>query len=395
MDALSIAFDIIVVGALALGWVLLVIHLFFSDNETNLKKLVSWVKEQEQPALVGVLLFAMAFPLGSAVSRIAQDFFDDDDLHIQVFHHLFRVGVTESSIRTDVFCNTFKPDPPASEPGNPPLENPGQVKPADPSANDPSTEACEQSQKTAAKLKESPGETREPLKKVDSKTRDLVAEKNALFRTFDPKCTYTGRWVVRTCDPLTHQRITSDWIEDQDNRAADVFHVHEATVLLKGTDATERIRQFHDQIMVLRGAAFNGMIAFSLCLFWWSSKFQSGLRWAVPTVFLFPGLIALYHHLKERAVSNPPYMEFTLLVLAAAGWCLLWQRRPKKGAHGQPRAQNGRGEIRFAYLLLSLFLTVSAFLGWWATQVLYDQQVIFSYKSLSETPTEPSTPSQK
>jgi heme A synthase len=82
-------------------------------------------------------------------------------------------------------------------------------------------------------------------------------------------------------------------------------------------------------------------------------------------------------------------MEFTFLVLAAAGGCLLWQRRPQKEAALQ--ARDGRGEIRFAYLLLSLFLTVSAFLGWWATQVLYDQQVIYSYKALSADSTKDPT----
>src|SRR5271156_2162319 len=122
MGALSIAFDIIIVGALALPWVLLVLRLFLSDDEHTLEKHFDWVKNQKQPALVGVLLFAMTYSLGSAVSRIAQDFFDDDDVYIHASHHLFRVGVTESSIRTNVFCNAFKDaDTPKTPPeaGNP------------------------------------------------------------------------------------------------------------------------------------------------------------------------------------------------------------------------------------------------------------------------------------
>src|ERR1700689_102687 len=104
MGAFNIAFDTIIVGALALPWVLLIIHLFFSDNETRIGTLLDWVNKQNQPALAGVLLFAMAYSLGSAVSRIAQDFFDDDDLHVPLFQRVFRVGVTETSIRTDVYC---------------------------------------------------------------------------------------------------------------------------------------------------------------------------------------------------------------------------------------------------------------------------------------------------
>jgi hypothetical protein len=48
--------------------------------------------------------------------------------------------------------------------------------------------------------------------------------------------------------------------------------------------------------------------------------------------------------------------------------------------------QSPRVEARAAYFALALFLTAAGFLGWWATQVLYDQQVIYSYRALSEAP---------
>jgi hypothetical protein len=393
MGAFSIAFDIIIVGALALPWVILVIHLFFSHNESTLKNLSGWVKDQQQPALAGILLFAIAFPLGSVMSRIAQDFFDDDDLHLLVFHHLLRVGVTEKSIRTDVFCNTFKPEPAATNSAIPPTQKPEPLKGSDPRSEDAFTKNCQSSTTEDSHLTNPSTEKHESLNAAPE-IRDLLVAKSEQFKSTDPNCTYTGRWVIRACDQNTHQYITAEWISDQQNRAGDVFRVHEASVLLKGTDATERIRQFHDQIMVLRGAAFNGMLLFSLCLFWWVSKFQSRWRWAVLFFYVFPGAVAWVNHLRDHA-HDPPYMEFTFLSLAAAGGWLLWQRRPKTDeAHEEPGAQNGpshngRGEIRFIYLFLAAFLTFTAFLGWWATQVLYDQQVIYSYKALSETP--PST----
>jgi hypothetical protein len=325
MGAFSIAFDIIIVGAIALSWVLLLIHLFFSSNVSRVKSLLHWVVKQNQPAVAGVLLFAMTYALGSVVSRIAQDFFDDDDLHIHVLNHLYRVGVTESSIRTDVYCGTLKREP-------------------TPKAGDP------------ASGKPNPPE--------------------------NPDCRFAGTWIVPTRDPETYQRITAEWINDQQDSARYIFAVHEAALLLKGTDPTERLRHFHDQIIVLRGAAFNGMVAFSLCLFWWLSRFPSALRWTVLLLYLFPAIVASVNHFGGH-VHDPPYMEFNLWILAAAGGCLLWQRRRKTG---QPRAHNGRGETRFAYVLLSLFLTVSVFLGWWATQVLYDEQVIYSYRALKEAP---------
>jgi hypothetical protein len=407
MDAFGNAFDIVIVGALALPWVLLVTHLFFSETESSLKKLLAWVKEQDQPALVGVLLFAMAYPIGSAVSRIAQDFFDDDDLHVQVFHHLFRVGVTESSIRTDVFCNTFKQDTPAATPGTTDanVDSKADAKvDAKPDAKadsrydarscNPPAEKGEPSRASAPRLNDSSPDKPEPSNTAPSKTALAVSEKDQKFRSLDPECTYTGRWIIRTRDRDTHQCITSDFIRDQETRAGDVFYVHEAAVLLKGTDPNERLRQFHDQIIVLRGAGFDGILAFSLCLFWWASKFQSGWRWAALLPYLAPGAVATVNHLTDH-LHDPPYMEFTFFVLFAVGARLIWQRTPKKkSAHGEARVHNGKGEVRVPYLFLSLFLTVAALLGWWATQVLYDQQVIFSYKSLSETPAEPATPSK-
>lgn len=367
MGAFSIAFDTIIVGALALPCVLLVIHLFFSDNESRLEQIGKWVQKQNQPALAGVLLFAMAYPMGSAVSRIAQDFFDDDDLHFQVSNYLFRVGVTESSIRTDAYCHTFSRQRKVEAP-----------KPT-PTSKQPET----------------------PKQAETLKSADPVADKRKSFAEEDPNCLYTGRWIVRQGyhpkDPPPTDKIwiDSEWIELQEDLAAEIFRFQEAAVLLRGTDPNERLRQFHDQIMVLRGAAFNGIVALSLCLLWWSAKWHSWRRWAIPLLYLVPGVIATANHIRDH-LDSPPYMEFTLLSLAAAGWYLLWQTRPhKKGVHPESRAHRGLGEIRPAYMLLGLFLTASAFLGWWATQVLYNQQVVYSYRAQSEAPAEPAKPSLK
>ena len=64
MGALSIAFDTIIVGALALPWVLLILHLFFSSNESSVEALIEKVNKQNQPAVAGVLLFGHNFHSG-------------------------------------------------------------------------------------------------------------------------------------------------------------------------------------------------------------------------------------------------------------------------------------------------------------------------------------------
>lgn len=348
MGAFSIAFDTIIVGSLALTWVLLVIHLFFSRQEPGIAKLLDWVGKQNQPALAGVLLFAMAYSLGSAVSRIAQDFFDDDDMHFHVGDILFRVGVTESSIRTDVYCHSLPSETEASN----------------------------------------PAET--------SKAANPIARKQSEFQNENEKCAYTGRWVLRQVATPRHN-VTATWISEQENHAAEIFRFQEAMVLLQGTDATERLRQFHDQIMVLRGAAFNGILAFSLCLFWRSAKFRSRWRWAVLLPYLVPGTITTWNHFHGHP-DGPPFMEFTLLSLAAAGLRLLWKygsadhRNGAKVGANRRDAKENLSEVRLPYVALSFFLTISAILGWWATQVLYDEQVIYSYQALSAAPIRPPLP---
>jgi hypothetical protein len=333
MEAFGSAFDIIIVGALALPWVLLVIHLFFSTNEGSLEKLFGWVKSQDQPALVSVLLFAMAYPMGSAVSRIAQDFFDDDDLHLHLpipgHESWIRLPMaTETSIRTDVYCDVEK------QIQKLPLS--ANVAPANGPGISP-----------AASESASPCPDAQPQPTV--KDREMWQAKQAL-----------------------------------DDLAERVFRFQEAAVLLQGTDDTERPRQFHDQIVVLRGAAFDGMIAFALCLFWWSAEFRSILRWASPLFLSLLGLNALYNHLTERSAADPPDMEFTLLVLAAAGWYVLAVRKPeaKPAPPAAKHIAQAKGVPRGAYLMLAAFLSSTAFLGWWATQVLYDQQVFYSYQAL-------------
>lgn len=326
MGAFNIAFDTIIVGALALPWVLLAFHLF-SGKESRIAALLEWVGKQNQPAVAGVLLFAMAYSLGSAVSRIAQDCFDDDDMYFHVNRHLVRLVVTESSIRAAAYC--------------------------------------EQQDLIPAAL-------------IDP----LSDHHPEQFRTEQWKCKYTRK--------LSTAPAYEDWIDRQKKIAQRVFRVQEGALLLQGTDQTERLRQFHDQIMVLRGASFNGLIAFSLCLFWWSAQFKSWLRWATPLLYFIPGLNASYHHFLDRPSTDPPYMEFTLLVLAGAGWYVLWPDAPKpKAGQEQPNSPNGPGPIRFGYLVLAAFLTVTATLGWWATQVLYDEQVIYSsYRAPGQVPIE-------
>lgn len=339
MGALSIAFDTIIVGALALSWVALVVHLFLSREEKGLQALLDWVKHLNQPAAASVVLFAGAYFLGSVVSRIAQDFFNDDDLYIRA-GRLYE-AITEDSIRTSVYCSADT-DPEW-------IAAPGHFKPD-----------CSIHQRV-------------PLWFLPVQRND------------DPK--------ARTPD--------EDRADTLDDRVQDLFHYQESTLLLKGQDATERLRQLKDQISVLRGVAFDGFLAFSFCLFGWCAIHPPNPSWirardqvispwlVVPLFYLAAGAVTFAHHLDNRSLAEPPFMEFTLLVLGLAGAGVLWKAMPKAApghgahaVHAKPVPPKPRG-VRGSLVLISLLCTATAFLGWWMTEVMYDQQVIYSYYAQS------------
>jgi|HubBroStandDraft_1064217.scaffolds.fasta_scaffold10431_7 hypothetical protein len=363
MGALTIAFDTTIVGALALPWVVLVIHLFFLEGESSIEVLFRWVRKQNQPAVASVLLFAMAYTLGSAVSRTAQDFFDDNDLHIELDGRLFRDGVTEKRILTSVYCDSNKTDLLQAGKESPVLTDKISTFQCVPGMK----ELCEQTLNWSVRLEDDPQDR-------DKQVRDRK------------------------------ERATQDHVLN--DAAYDLFGLQENALMEKGGDYTVRLRQLHDQVMVLRGAAFNGVIGFSLCLFGLGAKFRrdhpgSWLRWVfllVPILYLIVGVIAVSHHFLERVPSDPPYMEFTLLLLAGAGAWLLWRSPALRAANPghqshdpkenvgakKPGAKPSWLEERWPPLVVvSAILTAAAILGWWSTEVLYAEQVVYSYDSLT------------
>jgi len=351
-----------------------------------------------QQAIVGVLAFTMAYTLGSAISRIAQDFFNDDDVNFRVARHQFRVGVTEDRIRTNVYCGDLYDTPVLrAESGN-----------------------------------------------------EYVGEKISEFQAKGkPLCWQVPRWFAGVSD-------------DDDaliRTVGDIFGFQENAVLLTGEENTLRLRQLHDQIMVLRGAAFNGVVALSLCCFGCGVAIgrespKSRLFRAIattPGLYLVLAAIAVVNHVSERAGSDPPYMEFTLFLLSGAGAWLLWKRparylvvapltvalaialrastcflhdprgddvcvkllhlelilviaafaawlfcrhlprpaRPSESAEHAPsttahKSNHWTGGKWAGLMLLSFFLTLAVTLGWWSTEVLYTEQVIYSYQALNK-----------
>lgn len=334
MGALTIAFDTILVGALALPWVVLLIHLFCFEGENRVGSFLNWLKKQEQPAAVGVLLFAMAYTMGSAVTRVAQDFFNDSDLRLQLGHRLLHESVTEDRILTRVYCSSDDNH----------LLRAGAEHPT-----------------LADKLKE--------------------------FQAQRARCSLP----LGGLTSYKYEKEDDDFIET----VADILGLQENALMERGGDFTVRLRQLHDQVMVLRGAAFNGMIAFSLCVFALGAALRrekpgswlSLVIVPVPAIVLAVAVIAVNNHFHENLPADPPYMEFTLLLLALVGAGLVWKRplpqMPARleGLRNRSTKCSWRKEQWAKLVLLSAILTLAAFQGWWSTEVLYGTQVIYSYDS--------------
>ena len=265
MGALTIAFDTILVGALALPWVVLLIHLFCFEGENRVGSFLNWLKKQEQPAAVGVLLFAMAYTMGSAVTRIAQDFFNDGDLRLQLGRRLLHESVTEDRILTRVYCSSYDNHLLQAE-GNPTL---------------------------AEKIKE--------------------------FQAQQSRCS------------LPLGGLSSHKYEQQDDTfietVADIFGLQENALMEKGGDYTVRLRQIHDQVMVLRGAAFNGVIGFSLCVFALGAALRrekpgswlSLVVIPVPALVFAVAVIALDNHYPRTSACRSTLHGIHALALVA-GW---------------------------------------------------------------------------
>lgn len=410
MGSLSIAFDTIIVGALALPWLYLVVHLFFFEGENRLQEVLDWIQKKNLQTVAAVLLFSMTYTLGSSVERVAQDFFNDDDLHIP---GLFRMTITEDRIIASVYCESdanlvqlFSPTHPAVTDGLHALQwetrhccN-GETQP--------------QPDTTAA-----PGDPKRPAFRAHrfqsctgTSDAEPTPENNAPGITaWHPPCPCQS--IVRGFGGYA----ADDWHGKTEDHlidtTRDVFGIEENGLLLQGEDNTLPLRQLHDQIMVLRGATFNGLLAFALCLFAWGvrarrQKFRIlQLTLAViPALFLLLAGQALYRHLGvEHNFTHPPYMEFSLIAVGAAGALLLWRSKPLFYESGKSRASSNnpaRGNVaededcilRWKWGMLSAIfavLFVAGVLGWWATEVLYAEQIIYSYDSQVTTDAKPAT----
>ena len=203
MDALKIALETVFVGVLALPWLALAAQLFFPEFSLPkltapdgwLAKVQSIKSETVGYAVVGLLSVAMAYTLGAAISRLAEDFFNDDDLYPNFVP-------TEDQLRASVYRRSL-------EHALVDVQVPSSVK---------------------------------DKNKEDKDT--ISAQANSGTNQEETQHWFRGRGA--------HDELSAS------DQTRQTFNIQEAALLLEGEDKVSRIRLLHQQLNVLRGAAFDG-----------------------------------------------------------------------------------------------------------------------------------------
>lgn len=337
MDVLKFAFEIMIVGALALPWLVVVIRIFFSDAASgkpiDFKLFPSPVSEQAQQAIAIALIIATGYLLGSAVSRISRNLFNDKLLGN------FLSLPTEDRIRRAVYREEY----------------------------------CE---------------------------KKLLRFRNLpCVRKDQPPC---GEWM---CQQTNNGTDTKEF----DEVVQEMFRLQEGELLLEGKDKVDRLKEYYDQITVLRGAALNGFILFALCSFGALGNRRAASSSSILKVLMFlpagavvlcgayslwyhvhnagtlyshsplaapvgaPPLAELMHkaelvHKADVFYVHPPLAELVLLLLGVVGFFVISKARREK--------------FYVPTLLVAAILTLVSFGGWWWTEVMYDHQVIHSAPEL-------------
>lgn len=157
-----------------------------------------------------------------------------------------------------------------------------------------------------------------------------------------------------------------------------IFRQQESAILNEGTDKTERLRQLHERIVILRGAIFSGFILVLMFLFAFFAKLdgvpRSKLRTAVgifvPLVFAVFAVLNGIQDIRNRDIFDLPVLEGLLGTVSVFGAYLVLR--------GIRSAMFRKKRL----LLAVLFFAALAYGGWMNSEILYDRLVISSYAVL-------------
>jgi len=323
MDVFKLAFETTIVGLLAFLWLGIAIDLAFPDL---IARLVPTLLEQNQ-TLLGVGLLSLAYIIGSAIVPISNQLLNDE--HWPLPEEAIRCQVSrDQEERLDKIAGTGFPV--------------HRIR--------------------LAKLS---------VCQCSYWDRFLAVEEPSGKRTFTAQQFWLGLQ-AKDSDPDIEKR----------KEILTLFQLQESTVLNQGSDKTERFRQLHERIVVLRGAVFSGFALFLICLFGCIAPVQGqpsswkSSVWGIllAAVFLGFGIRNGLKDLKYPDIFDVPVMEGLLGVITLFGAFLV------------VRGVTTRPYLKKRFLLVVGFFAALAYGGWTWSEVIYDQQVISSYAVMEGAP---------
>ena len=334
MDVFKLAFETTIVGISAFLWVGIAILLISPNFLTRIRSTLAGVNQ----SLIGAVLLAAAYCLGSAILPISAQLVNDE--HWPLPEDSLRCRVVVEEGRRLSLVNTRLPN--------------HSIPEAD-------TNACACSYWTH-------------LRGGDTAT----GKKNSL----------EGAPLAA----LAVNRGTAEENSDQQTKANEQrklltkFELQETRALGQGANKEELFRQLRERIIVLRGAVFNGFVLFLICLFGCIAPEQGqpfNWRRTFPGIMLASCLTVFVIHSGYQDLMNPnifdiPVLEAVLGTITVFGGFLA-----VNGVRHSPFLQ-----IRF--LVVIALAAALAYGGWIWSEVLYDQQVI-SFSAILETHPAPST----
>jgi hypothetical protein len=350
MDIFKLAFETTVVGLLAFLWIGLAAYLLFPAFVTALIR--EKIPAYSNQTLLGVIGFAGAYCLGSAILPIANQLVNDEHWPLTESAIRCQVFTRQEQLLENIHYNALPKDRGLSL---------ATLRPIHCSYWAPvfaATQTSEVGEKLIEIAKRVPLFLRLWVG-VDEKPEEDD-------KTLAARCE-NAQTPARNCDEFRQKRILA------------LFQLEESAVLSQGSDKTEQLRQLHERIVVLRGAVFSGFALFFVCLCAYFARasgdikahwMRTGCGILLALGFTVFALLNGYRDLKNGNIFDIPVLESLLAVITIFGVFLVC------------RGLQNRQFQRKLYLLVGLFFLGLAYGGWMWSEIIYDQEVMSAFAVL-------------
>ena len=307
MEALKLAFEAVIIGLFALPCLWVMIDIVNPDlfNSSGISRLVAFIPSEMRPPVIGLILFSLVYLLGSMITPVASEFWNDPDM-------VGKYLPTETKIQTWAYSRMVN---------------------------------------------------RPPIPGVLPDDLELVNFRGPQADPDEAKAEH-----LRTVVHAEFQR-------------------EESTLLLNGTDHTERLNRLHEQLTVLQGAAFSAFAMMMLCGFAWCGRsgkspnviwehfpfwqiFRRSAAFVLSWAIILVARKQILEDVNHPEVGDMPIAELVLLLLGAFGLYVA--------------IQGTRSRLQFHGLtfVIALCFALLCYAGYGCLESSYDQAVFNTYQAL-------------